>query len=30
MKNKKYIFAVGDEAYDIFEKAPVDIRVVFQ
>ena len=29
MKNKKYIFAVGNEAYDIFEKAPVDIRVVF-
>ncbi len=28
-KNKKYIFAVGNEAYDIFEKAPVDIRVVF-
>ena len=29
MKNKKYIFAVGNEAYDIFEKAPTDIRVVF-
>ena len=29
MKNRKYIFAVGNEAYDIFEKAPADIRVVF-
>ena len=29
MKNKKYIFAVGNEAYEVFEKAPVDIRVVF-
>ena len=29
MKNKKYIFAVGNEAYDIFEKAPTDIKVVF-
>ena len=29
MKNKKYIFAVGNEAYDIFEKAPSDIQVIF-
>ena len=29
MKNKKYIFAVGDEAYDIFEKSPTDIQVIF-
>lgn len=29
MKNKRYIFAVGDEAFEMYEKAPVDIRVIF-
>lgn len=29
MKNKKYIFAVGDEAYGMYEKVPEDIRVIF-
>lgn len=29
MKNKRYIFSVGNEAFDIYEKAPSDIRVVF-
>lgn len=29
MKNKKYIFAVGDEAYTMYEKAPPDIQVIF-
>ena len=27
--NKKEVFAVGDEAYEMFEKAPVNIQVVF-
>ena len=29
MKDKKYIFAVGDEAYEMYEKSPPDIQVVF-
>lgn len=29
MKDRKYIFAVGDKAYEIYEKAPSDIQVVF-
>lgn len=29
MKDKKYIFSVGDEAYLMYDKAPADIRVVF-
>ena len=29
MKNKRYIFAVGDEAYEMYEKAPTDIQVIF-
>lgn len=29
IKDKKYIFATGDEAYAMFEKAPEDIQVVF-
>ncbi|HIZ82123.1 MAG TPA: rod shape-determining protein [Candidatus Mediterraneibacter pullistercoris] len=29
MKNKKYIFAAGNNAYSMYEKAPEDIRVVF-
>lgn len=29
MKNKRYIFAVGDEAYEMYEKAPADIQVIF-
>ena len=29
MKNKRYIFAVGDEAYEMHEKAPEDIEVIF-
>ena len=29
MKDKKYIFSVGDEAYDMYEKAPENIQVVF-
>ncbi len=29
IKNRKEIFAVGDEAYDMFEKAPDNIEVVF-
>ncbi len=29
MKNKRYIFAAGDEAYSMYEKAPGDIRVIF-
>ena len=27
--NKKEVFAVGDEAYEMFEKAPANIQVVF-
>lgn len=29
MKGKKYIFATGDKAYEMFEKSPEDIEVVF-
>lgn len=29
MQNKKYIFSIGDEAYEMFEKTPVNIQVVF-
>ena len=29
IKNKKEIFAVGDAAYEMFEKAPLNIEVVF-
>lgn len=29
MKDKRYIFSVGDSAYEMYEKAPEDIQVVF-
>ena len=29
VRNHEDVLAVGNEAYDIFEKAPTDIRVVF-
>ncbi len=29
MKNKKYVFAVGNEAYEMYEKSPADVQVVF-
>ena len=29
MKDKKYIFSVGDSAYEMYEKAPDNIQVVF-
>ncbi len=29
MKDKRYIFSVGDEAYDMYEKSPGNIQVVF-
>ena len=29
MKGKKYIFATGNQAYEMYEKAPEDIEVVF-
>ena len=29
MKNKRYIFAVGDEAWEMFEKSPEDVEVIF-
>ncbi|HJA65936.1 rod shape-determining protein [Lachnoclostridium sp. An169] len=29
MKDKRYIFSVGDEAYEMYEKAPDNIQVVF-
>ena len=29
IKNKKNIFAIGDKAYEMYEKAPDDIEVVF-
>lgn len=29
VKDKKYIFSVGDEAYEMYEKAPDNIQVVF-
>ena len=29
LKNKKNIFAIGDKAYEMYEKAPDDIEVVF-
>nr|WP_294492257.1 rod shape-determining protein [uncultured Mediterraneibacter sp.] len=29
MKGKRYIFATGNKAYEMFEKAPEDIEVVF-
>lgn len=29
MKDEKYIFSVGDEAYEMYEKAPGNIQVVF-
>ena len=30
IKNKKEIFSVGDAAYEMFEKAPYKIEIVFQ
>ncbi|GCA65594.1 rod shape-determining protein [Mediterraneibacter butyricigenes] len=29
VQNRKYVFAVGDEAYEMYEKAPSNIQVVF-
>lgn len=29
IKNKRHIFAIGDKAYDMYEKSPEDIEVVF-
>lgn len=29
VKNKKYILAAGNKAYEMFEKAPADVQVVF-
>ena len=29
VKDEKYIFSVGDEAYEMYEKAPENIQVVF-
>ena len=29
VRNRKYVFAVGDEAYEMYEKAPSNIQVVF-
>lgn len=29
MKDKKYIFSLGDEAYEMYEKSPENIQVVF-
>lgn len=29
MKDGKYIFAIGDEAYEMFEKSPEGIEVIF-
>ena len=29
MKNKRYVYAAGNEAYEMFEKAPDDILVIF-
>lgn len=29
MQNKKYVFAAGDEAYEMYEKAPENVEVVF-
>ena len=29
MKDKRYIFSIGDEAYEMYEKAPDNIQVVF-
>lgn len=29
MKNKRYIFALGNEAYEMYEKAPEEIEVIF-
>lgn len=29
MKDKRYIFSVGDEAYEMYEKAPDNIEVIF-
>ena len=29
MKKKRYVYAVGNEAYEMFEKAPDDIQVIF-
>lgn len=29
MKDKKYIFSVGDDAYEMYEKSPDNIQVVF-
>lgn len=29
MKNKKYVFAVGDKAYEMYEKSPADLKVIF-
>ena len=29
MKDKRYIFSAGDEAYEMYEKAPDNIQVVF-
>ena len=29
MKDKKYIFSVGDDAYEMYEKAPGNIQIIF-
>ena len=29
IRDKKEIFAVGDEAYEMYEKAPANIEVIF-
>ena len=29
MKDKKYIFSVGDDAYEMYEKAPENIQIIF-
>lgn len=29
VENKKYIFAAGDEAYEMYEKAPENVQVIF-
>ena len=28
MKNKRYVYAVGNEAYEMFEKAPDEINLL--
>ena len=29
MKDKKYIFSVGNEAYKMYEKAPENVEILF-